>query len=109
MKRMKDNYLMLLYFIGVTIVNLYPIYISLAIVGLVNQSGHNIDGWIEVTLFLIGLTFLALIISFPIYIIGWQIGQSYFSFFQTRTYTILMAVALIGLTSWYMYTAVRLY
>ncbi|SER27866.1 hypothetical protein [Piscibacillus halophilus] len=106
---MKQNVLTVLYFIVVSLLNLYPIYISIAVVGFVNRSGHNIDGWLQVPLFTLGLTLLAVIITIPVYLLAWQFGQKYVRHFKSRTYTALMTVVIIGLSSWYIYTAIRLY
>ncbi|MGP4072654.1 hypothetical protein ACTWQB_08885 [Piscibacillus sp. B03] len=106
---MKKNLLTVFYFIVVSLLNLYPIYISIAVVGFVNRSGHNIEGWLEVPLFTLGLTLLAVIITIPVYLIAWQFGQKYFRHFKTRTYTILMSAVILALSSWYAYTAIRLY
>ncbi|TFB22780.1 hypothetical protein E3U55_05965 [Filobacillus milosensis] len=106
---MKNNILTLLYFIGVTIINLYPIYIAVAVVGFVNQRGQNIDGVLEVAFYALGLTVLAIIITVPVYILALQLGQKYMNRFHTITYSSLVVVVLLSLSAWYIYTAVRLY
>ncbi|MFD2639481.1 hypothetical protein [Piscibacillus salipiscarius] len=106
---MKKNLLTIFYFIVVSLLNLYPIYISIAVVGFVNRSGHNVDGWLQVPLFTVGLTLLAVIMTVPVYLIAWQFGQKYIQHFKTRTYTILMTTVIVCLSGWYVYTAIRLY
>ncbi|RPF53385.1 hypothetical protein [Aquisalibacillus elongatus] len=106
---MKNRISTLLYFLVVTLVNLYPIYISIAVVGFVNRSGHNIDGWFQVTILGVGLTLLAILITVPIYLIAWQFGHKYIKNFQTRMYTALTSIVILGLFTWYIYTAISLY